>query len=131
MALRLLGPGPIDIHCGGIDLVFPHHENEIAQAEGATQETFSRFWFHVEHLFVEGEKMSKSIGNVYTVPEVVARGHRASALRYLLLSSHYRKQLNFTWAGMDQAEESLRRIVDFLARLDDVSTGRGASADAA
>jgi cysteinyl-tRNA synthetase len=123
MALRLLGPAPIDIHCGGIDLVFPHHENEIAQAEGATKETFSRFWFHVEHLFVEGEKMSKSLGNVYTVPEVVARGHRASALRYLLLSSHYRKQLNFTWAGMEQAEESLRRLVDFLARLDDVGRG--------
>jgi cysteinyl-tRNA synthetase len=123
MALRLLGPGPIDIHCGGIDLVFPHHENEIAQAEGATKETFSRFWFHVEHLFVEGEKMSKSLGNVHTVPDVVARGHRASALRYLLLSSHYRKQLNFTWAGMDQAEESLRRLVDFLVRLDGVAAG--------
>jgi cysteinyl-tRNA synthetase len=123
MALRLLGPAPIDIHCGGIDLVFPHHENEIAQAEGATQETFSRFWFHVEHLFVEGEKMSKTLGNVYTVPEVVARGHRPSALRYLLLSSHYRKQLNFTWAGMDQAEESLRRLVDFTVRLDDAPAG--------
>src|SRR5688500_10248733 len=128
MALRLLGPAPIDIHCGGIDLVFPHHENEIAQAEGATKETFSRFWFHVEHLFVEGEKMSKSLGNVHTVPEVIARGHRASALRYLLLSSHYRKQLNFTWAGMDQAEESLRRLVDFLVRLDGqpaAAPGRG------
>jgi cysteinyl-tRNA synthetase len=120
MALRLLGGGPIDIHAGGVDLIFPHHENEIAQAEGATKETFSRFWFHVEHLFVENEKMSKSLGNVYTVPQIVERGYRPSALRYLLLSSHYRKQLNFTWAGMDQAEESLRRIVDFLARLDDV-----------
>jgi cysteinyl-tRNA synthetase len=125
MALRLLGPAPIDIHCGGIDLVFPHHENEIAQAEGATKETFSRFWFHVEHLFVEGEKMSKSLGNVYTVPEIVARDHRPSALRYLLLSSHYRKQLNFTWAGMEQAEESLRRLVDFMARLDDVGRDTG------
>jgi len=75
---------------------------------------------HVEHLFVENEKMSKSLGNVHTVPEVIAKGYRPSALRYLLLSSHYRKQLNFTWAGMDQAEESLRRIVDFLARLDNV-----------
>jgi cysteinyl-tRNA synthetase len=117
MALRLLGDSPIDIHAGGVDLIFPHHENEIAQAEGATGETFSRFWFHVEHLFVENEKMSKSLGNVHTVPDVVARGYRPSALRYLLLSSHYRKQLNFTWTGMDQAEESLRRIVDFLARL--------------
>ena len=121
MALRLLGGAPIDIHAGGVDLIFPHHENEIAQAEGATKETFSRFWFHVEHLFVENEKMSKSLGNVYGIPDVLARGHRASSLRYLLLSSHYRKQLNFTWAGMDQAKESLRRMVDFLTRLDGVS----------
>ena len=120
MALRLLGGAPIDIHAGGIDLIFPHHENEIAQSEGATKQPFSRFWVHVEHLFVEHEKMSKSTGNVYTVPEVMARGHRPSALRYLLLSSHYRKQLNFTWMGMDQAEEALRRLVDFLARLDTV-----------
>jgi cysteinyl-tRNA synthetase len=121
MALRLLGAPPIDIHAGGIDLIFPHHENEIAQSEGATNQPFVRHWFHIEHLFVENEKMSKSLGNVYTLPEVLARGHRASALRYLLLSSHYRKQLNFTWAGMEQAEESLRRIVDFLARLESVS----------
>ncbi len=120
MALRLLG-GPVDIHCGGIDLVFPHHENEIAQAEGATNQTFARFWMHVEHLFVENEKMSKSLGNVYSVPDIVAKGFRPSALRYLLLSSHYRKQLNFTWAGMEQAEESLRRMVDFLVRLDGVT----------
>jgi cysteinyl-tRNA synthetase len=119
MALRLLGGPPIDLHAGGVDLVFPHHENEIAQAEGATRETFSRFWVHVEHLFVENEKMSKSLGNVYCVPDVLARGHRGSSLRYLLLSSHYRKQLNFTWVGLEQADESMRRIVDFLARLDD------------
>jgi cysteinyl-tRNA synthetase len=118
MALRLLDGAPIDIHAGGVDLIFPHHENEIAQAEGATRQTFSRFWVHVEHLFVENEKMSKSLGNVYTVPDIVAKGFRPSALRYLLLSSHYRKQLNFTWSGMEQAEESLRRVVDFLARLD-------------
>jgi cysteinyl-tRNA synthetase len=123
MALRLLGNPPIDIHAGGIDLIFPHHENEIAQSEGATRQPFSRFWVHVEHLFVENEKMSKSLGNFYTLPDVLARGHRASALRYLLLSSHYRKPLNFTWAGMEQAEESLRRIVDCLARLEGVSSG--------
>ena len=120
MALRLLGEAPIDIHAGGIDLIFPHRENEIAQSEGATGTTFARVWAHVEHLFVEGEKMSKSLGNVHTLSEITARGYRPSALRYLLLSSHYRKQLNFTWAGMDQAEESIRRIVDCLARLDDV-----------
>jgi len=121
MALRLLDGAPIDIHAGGIDLIFPHHENEIAQSEGATKQVFSRFWMHVEHLFVENEKMSKSLGNVYTVPDIVAKGFRPSALRYLLLSSHYRKQLNFTWSGMEQAEESLRRIVDFLVRLDGVA----------
>src|SRR6266550_3291368 len=128
MALRILGAPPIDIHAGGIDLIFPHHENEIAQSEGATRQLFSRFWFHIEHLFVENEKMSKSLGNAYTLPEVLARGFRASALRYLLLSSHYRKQLNFTWAGMEQAEESLRRIVDFLARLESVSANENHAA---
>jgi cysteinyl-tRNA synthetase len=121
MALRLLGPGPIDLHAGGVDLIFPHHENEIAQSEGATNQPFARFWFHVEHLFVEHEKMSKSLGNFYTVQDIVDRGHRPSALRYLLLSSHYRKQLNFTWAGMDQAEESIGRIMNCLARLESVS----------
>jgi cysteinyl-tRNA synthetase len=125
MALRLLGGAPIDIHAGGIDLIFPHHENEIAQSEGATSTPFSRFWVHVEHLFVENEKMSKSLGNVYTLPDVIARGHRPSALRYLLLSSHYRKQLNFTWTGMDQAEEAIRRMVDFLARLEEVTGDEG------
>jgi cysteinyl-tRNA synthetase len=128
MALRLLDGAPIDIHAGGVDLIFPHHENEIAQAEGATKQTFSRFWFHVEHLFVENEKMSKSLGNVYCISDVLARGHRASSLRYLLLSSHYRKQLNFTWAGMDQAQESLGRMIDFLTRLEDV-TGKDAHAE--
>src|SRR5258705_3273142 len=122
MALRLLGEPPMDVHAGAMDVILPHHENEIAQSEGATRKPFSRFWVHIEHLFVENEKMSKSLGNVYTLPDVLARGHRASALRYLLLSSHYRKQLNFTWAGMEQAEESLRRIVDCLARLETVSS---------
>jgi len=130
MALLLLDGAPIDIHAGGVDLIFPHHENEIAQAEGATKQTFSRFWVHVEHLFVENEKMSKSLGNVFTVPDIVAKGFRPSALRYLLLSSHYRKQLNFTWSGMEQAEESLRRVVDFLVRLDGV-TGQGSSEEVA
>jgi cysteinyl-tRNA synthetase len=131
MATRLLGES-IDIHAGGVDLIFPHHENEIAQTEGATKQTFSRFWVHVEHLFVENEKMSKSVGNVYTVPDVVAKGYRPSALRYLLLSSHYRKQLNFTWTGVEQAEEALRRIVDFLAKLDEMTgDSRNAELEAA
>jgi cysteinyl-tRNA synthetase len=126
MALRLLGAPPIDIHAGGVDLIFPHHENEIAQSEGARKEPFVRFWFHIEHLFVESENMSKSLGNVYTLADIAAREHRPSALRYLLLSSHYRKQLNFTWTGMDQAEEAIRRIVDCLARLETV-TGTGSN----
>jgi cysteinyl-tRNA synthetase len=120
MALRLLGPPPIDIHAGGVDLIFPHHENEIAQSEGATKTEFARFWVHVQHLFVDNQKMSKSLGNQFTLPDVIGRGYRPSALRYLLLSSHYRKPLNFTWTGMDQAEEALRRIIDFLARLDTI-----------
>src|SRR3990172_5756861 len=120
MALRLRGEPPIDIHSGGIDLIFPHHENEIAQSEGATGRQFSRFWVHVEHLLVDAAKMSKSLGNTYTIPDIVAKGFRPSALRYLLLSSHYRKQLNFSWAGLGQAEEALRRLTDCLARLDAV-----------
>jgi cysteinyl-tRNA synthetase len=121
MALRLLGDPPIDIHGGGVDLVFPHHENEIAQSEGATGRRFCRFWIHVEHLLVDEEKMSKSLGNQLDLPEIIARGFRPSALRYLMLSTHYRKQLRFTWASLSQAEEALRRVSDFLARLDTVS----------
>jgi cysteinyl-tRNA synthetase len=121
MALRLLGEPPIDIHAGGIDLIFPHHENEIAQSEGATGKTFARFWVHVEYLLVDDEKMSKSLGNTYTLPDVVARGHRPSAVRYLLLSVHYRKRLNFTWASLASAEESLRRLTDFLTRVEGVT----------
>ena len=121
MAMRLLGEPPIDIHAGGIDLIFPHHENEIAQSEGATGKPFSRFWVHVEYLIVDEQKMSKSLGNTYTIPDVVAKGFRPSAVRYLLLSAHYRKQLNFTWTSLGQAEEALRRLTDFLARLDQVT----------
>jgi cysteinyl-tRNA synthetase len=121
MALRLLGEPPIDLHAGGVDLVFPHHENEIAQSEGATGRPFSRFWLHVEFLNLDQEKMSKSLGNIFTIPDVLSRGYRASALRYLYLSVHYRKQLKFTWESLDQAEEALKRLIDFLARLDTVT----------
>src|SRR5205814_975956 len=131
MALRLLGEPPIDIHSGGVDLIFPHHENEIAQSEGATHKPFSRFWVHVEHLFVENEKMSKSLGNTHTIPDIVARGYRASAVRYLLLSSHYRKPLNFTWESLAQMEASLCRLTDCLARLDAVKRGGSRPAIAA
>ena len=123
MALRLLGEPPIDIHGGGIDLIFPHHENEIAQSEGATGKLFSRFWVHIEYLLVDEQKMSKSLGNTYTIADVIARGYRPSAVRYLLLSAYYRKQLNFTWESLAQAEEALRRLTDFLARVDRVTAG--------
>ncbi len=128
MALRLLGEPPIDIHSGGVDLIFPHHENEIAQAEGATGKPFVRFWFHVEHLMIEDEehgteKMSKSLGNVHNLADIVERGFRPSALRYLYLGTHYRKQLKFSWTAMRQAEEALKRITDFLARVEALPAG--------
>ena len=127
MALRLLG-APIDLHAGGVDLIFPHHENEIAQSEGATGQTFARFWMHVEHLMVEedagrSDKMSKSLGNVFNLSDIVEQGYRPSALRYLYLGVHYRKQLKFSWTAMSQAEESLKRLTDFLARLDTLPAG--------
>jgi cysteinyl-tRNA synthetase len=130
MAMRLLGEPPIDIHTGGVDLIFPHHENEIAQSEGATGKPFARFWFHIEHLLVDDQKMSKSLGNTYTIPDVVARGFRPSAVRYLLLSSHYRKQLNFTWESLSEKEESLTRLMDFLARAER-TTAEGSNAEVA
>jgi cysteinyl-tRNA synthetase len=128
MALRLLGEPPIDIHGGGIDLIFPHHENEIAQAEGATGKPFVRHWVHVEFLNLDNEKMSKSLGNVFTVRDILDKGYRASALRYLLLSVHYRKQLTFNFDVLAQADAALTRLADFLARLD---TMTGAGEDAA
>ena len=132
MALRLLGEAPIDIHTGGVDLIFPHHENEIAQSEGATGRPFSRFWVHVEHLMIEEEpgrtdKMSKSLGNVFNLQDVVDQGFRPSALRYLYLGVHYRKQLKFSWTAIAQAEEALKRVTDFLARLDSLPDGAASS----
>jgi cysteinyl-tRNA synthetase len=128
MAEELLGELPIDIHGGGIDLIFPHHENEIAQAEGATNRQFARFWVHVEHLMIEedehkNEKMSKSLGNVYNLDDLASHGFRRSALRYLYLQTHYRKQLKFSWAVLAQAEEGVKRLADFLARLDRLPAG--------
>jgi cysteinyl-tRNA synthetase len=122
MALRLLGDPPIDLHAGGVDLVFPHHENEIAQSEGATKAPFARFWVHVEHLLIDEEKMSKSLGNQFNVPDIIEKGYRPSALRYLYISTHYRKQLKFSWSSLDQAEEALQRLMDFLGRLETVTS---------
>ena len=115
MALRLLGEAPIDIHAGGVDLIFPHHENEIAQAEGATKQTvLALLGARRASVRREREDVEVARQRLHACPTSSRKGYRPSALRYLLLSSHYRKQLNFTWAGMEQAEESLRRIVDFL-----------------
>jgi cysteinyl-tRNA synthetase len=132
MAEEILGPLPIDIHGGGVDLIFPHHENEIAQAEAASKQRFSNYWMHVEHLMIDteddlkdtrAEKMSKSLGNVYNLEDIVARGFRPSTLRYLYLGTHYRKQLKFSWSALAQAEEALKRLTDFLARLETVPRG--------
>src|SRR5262250_3890654 len=116
MAMKYLGE-TLDIHTGGIDLAFPHHENEIAQSEGATGEPFVRYWVHAEHLLVEGEKMSKSLGNFYTMRDLYGKGYKPSALRYALASVPYRKQLNFTFDGLTQANSSVERLRNFADRL--------------
>jgi len=116
MAMKYLGD-TLDIHTGGIDLAFPHHENEIAQSEGATGKPFSRYWMHAEHLLVEGEKMSKSLGNFFTVRDLFAKGYKPSALRFALASVPYRKQLNFTFDGLQSAASSVERLRNFADRL--------------
>ncbi|HOP63921.1 MAG TPA: cysteine--tRNA ligase [Spirochaetota bacterium] len=113
----------IDIHTGGVDLIFPHHENEIAQSEAAYDEKFVRYWIHVEHLLVDGAKMSKSAGNFYTLRDLIEKGYSARSIRYLLISSHYRKQLNFTLEGLKQADHALERIDNLIVRLRDVKKG--------
>jgi cysteinyl-tRNA synthetase len=116
MAMKYLGE-TLDIHTGGIDLSFPHHENEIAQSEAATGKTFARYWMHAEHLLVEGEKMSKSLGNFYTLRDLFAKGYKPSALRFALASVPYRKQLNFTFDGLQSAASSVERLRNFADRL--------------
>ncbi len=116
MATALLGD-QIDIHCGGVDNIFPHHEAEIAQSEGVTGKKFVNYWLHCAHLLVDGQKMAKSLGNFYTVADVLAKGYTGTELRYALMRVHYRTQLNFTWDGMKEARESLGRIDDWLERL--------------
>jgi cysteinyl-tRNA synthetase len=117
LSMEHLGP-QIDIHGGGTDLRFPHHENEIAQSEAATGLTFVGHWFHVEHLLVDGQKMSKSLGNMYTVRDVIERGYTGRDLRYALLSgANYAKNLNFTWQGMDDAKTALQRIDEWRKRI--------------
>jgi cysteinyl-tRNA synthetase len=117
MSMRYLGE-TIDIHTGGVDLAFPHHENEIAQSEAATGKQFVKIWLHAEHLMVEGEKMSKSLGNFYTLRDLFAKGYKPSTIRFLLLSVPYRRQLNFTMDGLQQAASSIERLRNFVARIE-------------
>lgn len=127
MAMKLLG-ATIDIHCGGVDNIFPHHENEIAQSESFSGHRFVRHWVHVEHLVVDHKKMSKSLNNFYTLRDLFKRGYTGQQVRYLLLSTHYRVQLNFTMQGLDAAKASLQRLEDLIIRLQGIDkSGDGGS----
>lgn len=126
MSMLELGES-FDLHAGGEDLIFPHHENEIAQSESLTGKTFARFWFHARFLLVEGEKMSKSLGNFFTLRDLVLKGHKPSSIRYLLTSVPYRNQLNFTFDGLKQASVSVERLRNFRQRLTASSFPEGAS----
>ena len=119
IAMKHLGK-TIDIHSGGIDIIFQHHENEIAQSEAYTGKIFSRYWLHCDHILIDGKKMSKSLGNFYTLRDILSRGFNPIAIRFLFISGHYRKQLNFTFEGLKQAERNLETIANFLQRLSEV-----------
>lgn len=119
MAMSLLGE-TIDIHCGGVDNMFPHHENEIAQSEGCSGKQFVHTWVHVEHLLVDHKKMSKSLGNFYTLRDLLEKGYTGAEVRYLLLSTHYRSQLNFTFESLNAARASLARVESLITRLKEV-----------
>jgi cysteinyl-tRNA synthetase len=123
MSMKYLGE-TLDIHCGGVDNIFPHHENEIAQSEAATGKKFVNYWLHNEHLLVEGRKMAKRWGNYYTLRDLTAKGYDPKAIRYLLISTHYRQQLNFTFEGLEAAKSTLERLTNFVRRLLDVD-GKG------
>ncbi|MEM2121295.1 MAG: cysteine--tRNA ligase [Candidatus Woesearchaeota archaeon] len=116
MSMKYLGE-TFDIHTGGVDLIFPHHENEIAQSEGATGKEFVRYWIHSEFLLVDGKKMSKSLGNFYTLRDVLNMGYKPMAIRYLLLSAHYKQQLNFTFEALKSAENTVEKLYDFMRNL--------------
>lgn len=116
MAMKILGE-TIDIHVGGVDNMFPHHENEIAQSEACSEKTFSKLWLHVEHLVVDQKKMSKSLGNFYTLRDLLNKGYSGVQVRYLLIQTHYKTQLNFTFQGLDGAKSALQRLNDFIQRL--------------
>jgi cysteinyl-tRNA synthetase len=123
MSTALLGD-QIDIHCGGVDNIFPHHEAEIAQSEGVTGKKFVRYWLHCAHLLVDGQKMSKSLGNFYTLPNLLEKGYTGREIRYALMRVHYRAPLNFTWEGMEEARQALARIDEWLERLRETAAGR-------
>ncbi len=116
MSMRYLGE-TFDVHCGGIDLIFPHHQNEIAQSEGSTGKKFVRHWVHNDWLLVDGQKMSKSLGNFYTLRDLLEKRYDAKSVRYLLLSTHYRQQLNFTFKGLDAARNSVERLQETVRKL--------------
>jgi cysteinyl-tRNA synthetase len=118
MSMKYLGE-TFDIHCGGVDNMFPHHENEIAQSEAATGKRFVNYWLHNEHLQVEGKKMAKRFGNFYTLRDLLAKGYDPIAIRYLLLSTHYRQQFNFTFEGLEAAKSAVERLRNFVRRLHD------------
>jgi cysteinyl-tRNA synthetase len=124
MSMKYLGV-PIDIHAGGVDLIFPHHENEIAQSEAATGQPFVKHWVHCQHLLVNNQKMSKSLGNFYTLRDLLARGYKPKAIRYSLLSTHYRQSQNFTLEGLSAADAAVQRLQDFIANLQ-LAAGPGA-----
>jgi cysteinyl-tRNA synthetase len=116
MSMKYLGPS-FDIHTGGVDNIFPHHEDEIAQSEAATGQPFAKYWLHCAHLMVDGQKMSKSRGSFHTLRDVLARGHTGREVRYELLATHYRAPLNFTFGSLEAARTALRRVDEFTARL--------------
>jgi cysteinyl-tRNA synthetase len=126
MSMQELGES-FDLHAGGEDLIFPHHENEIAQSESLTGKPFAHFWFHARFLLVEGEKMSKSLGNFFTLRDLVLKGHKPSSIRYLLTSVPYRNQLNFTFDGLKQAAVSVDRLRNFRLRLTAGNFGDGSN----
>src|SRR5437667_777662 len=132
MSMKILGPS-FDIHLGGEDLAFPHHEDEIAQSEGAglqpSGQRFVKYWLHIAHLLVEGKKMSKSLGNFFTLRDLINKGYSGREIRYLLLKSHYRETFNFTLGGLDEARSALARLDECLIKLQEIAGPAKAEAD--
>jgi cysteinyl-tRNA synthetase len=116
--MKYLGES-FDIHTGGVDLIFPHHENEIAQSEAATGKEFVKYWLHNEHLLVENKKMSKSLGNFYTLRDLLEKKYNPMAIRYVLMATHYRQKLNFTFESLEAADNSIKRLNEFMERVDE------------